>query len=417
MNHARSNGRRAAIALVSVVLCSFLLSTAAMAKDSIVFGGARSITGNNAIYTGYFGLIAELWSEEVNARGGIYVKEYDKKLKIELKVYDDKSDMATMTRLMEKLIIEDKVDFLLPPNSTSFLYAGAVLADKHKKVMIGGEGGLSTLKKKPGDFPYLFGVLQYAEHFQIPVLADIFEELGVKNVGILYIEDLHGVEYNTEAKKEFKERGIDIVFQKSAPPFVVDVSQIVKEAKRKNVDAFCAFVYPPTTFMVPNQMREIDFNPKALVLGPGGSNEVFLTMNTAAGVEGIMAEGAFNEKSSAGTADLVKRIKTRYGKEQPIDWWGHAVYWAAMEVWEQAIERAGTLDQDKIREIMATQTFKTILGPETKFDELGLLTKESYTGQIGQWQNGIFEVIDPGPRRTAEPQYPKAPWAKIEQKK
>jgi len=185
MNRMKLFSRTTALSIVFALLCSLLFSTSIMAKDTIVFGGARSLTGDNAVYDGYFGVIYRLWAEEVNARGGIYVRDYGKKLKIDLKIYDDKSDMATMTRLMEKLIQEDKVDFLLAPNSTSFLYAGSVIADKYKRVMIGAEGGLATSKQKKGDFPYLFGMLNFAMHFQIPVLADIFEEVGVKTVGIV----------------------------------------------------------------------------------------------------------------------------------------------------------------------------------------------------------------------------------------
>ena len=64
------------------------------------------------------------------------MEEYGKKLPVELIIYDDKSDMATMTRLYEKLILEDKVDFLLPPVSTAFLYATAPIADKHGYLLI-----------------------------------------------------------------------------------------------------------------------------------------------------------------------------------------------------------------------------------------------------------------------------------------
>ena len=52
-----------------------------------------------------------MWVKEVNAQGGIYVKEEGKKLPVEMLVYDDKSDMGTMTRLLDKLILQDKVDF------------------------------------------------------------------------------------------------------------------------------------------------------------------------------------------------------------------------------------------------------------------------------------------------------------------
>jgi hypothetical protein len=40
--------------------------------------------------------------------------------------------------------------------------------------------------------------------------------------------------------------------------------------------------------------------------------------------------------------------------------------------------------------------------------ENGLNT--THPGEIGQWQNGVFEVIDPGKKRTAEPIFPKPPW-------
>ena len=65
---------------------------------------------------------------------------------------------------------------------------------------------------------------------------------------------------------------------------------------------------------------------------------------------------------------------------------------------------------------MASETFETVIGPmwwDCGVDNAGggLLPQEGYAGQIAQWQNGIFEVIDPGEKRTAtEIIYPKPPW-------
>ena len=112
-------------------ICVFLIaalsfSGAAVAKDKIVIGQAISLSGpmaGGASISG--GPIYELWVEDVNKNGGIYVKEYGKKLPVELLRYDDKSDIGTMTNLLEKLIVQDKVDFILPPWSTSMLFAAA----------------------------------------------------------------------------------------------------------------------------------------------------------------------------------------------------------------------------------------------------------------------------------------------------
>ena len=70
---------------------------------------------------------------------------------------------------------------------------------------------------------------------------------------------------------------------------------------------------------------------------------------------------------------------------------------------------AGTLDQAVIRDIMETQTFETCLGP-TWFDDLHRLAKECHPGEIAQWQNGVWEVIGPTDKATAEAWYPKPPW-------
>jgi hypothetical protein len=56
---------------------------------------------------------------------------------------------------------------------------------------------------------------------------------------------------------------------------------------------------------------------------------------------------------------------------------------------------------------MASKTYETALGP-MKFEK-GFNT--NHAGEIGQWQKGVFEIIDPGKKRTAEPEYPKPAWA------
>src|SRR4030042_2551794 len=68
-------------------------------KDKIVIGAARPLSGPLSFFEATaFGPVYKMWVDEVNAGGGIFVKEYNKKLPIELKIYDDTSDMNTMTR-------------------------------------------------------------------------------------------------------------------------------------------------------------------------------------------------------------------------------------------------------------------------------------------------------------------------------
>ena len=124
-------------------------------------------------------------------------------------------------------------------------------------------------------------------------------------------------------------------------------------------------------------------------------------------VEGVTGFTTFSPKQSAAAQKLADTLYA--GKPEEIqDPWGHPLYWAGLECWKQAIEKAGTLDQDKIRDILTTEKFDTVLGP-TWFEN-GLLAKECHTGEIGQWQNGLFEVIGPTDKATAGMVYPKPAW-------
>ncbi len=382
-------------------------------KDKIVIGAARPISGPLAQIGDFaFGPIYKMWVEEVNARGGIYVEEYGKNLEIELIEYDDTSDLGLMTRHLEKLMVEDKVDFVLSPCSTAFLYAAAPIFNKYGYILLGAEGGCTTITGMLPELPYFFSTLNYSDHNQIPVLADLFVEWGVESVGIIYIADLHGVEYSHIGHQEMMRVGIPVVMSKSVPPFETELTLLLKEAKSLEVDALCAFVYPPTTMSVVGQAMEIGFNPKAIVLGPGGNFAFFKDIFGAEVLEGVSGFGAWNAGTSPAAAEFTDKFIARWG-EGAVDWWGGLIYYGALQFFEQAIVEAGTLDQAVIRDIMATSTFDTVLGP-TRFETVGggggLLEVECYPGQVGQWQSGIFEVIDPGEKRTAEPIYPKPPW-------
>jgi branched-chain amino acid transport system substrate-binding protein len=396
------------------IMCSLLLALlivlpgAVQAKDKIVIGQAVSLSGPNAVIHAAGGLpVQTLWVEEVNANGGIYIKEYGKKLPIEWIQYDDKSDHGTMVRLMEKLILKDKVDFLLPPCGTSYLYAAGPIANKHGYILMGAEGGAENLEKLVKDLPYVFLVLNYAKH-QVPVLADQFAEWGVKTAAFSYIEDLHGVEYNKRAVEEFEKRGIKVVWSKSHSLGAQDVSQILKAAKADNVDAFCSWSYPGENVLTTKQAIELGFNPKVFFESVGPFALWFRDAFGASTIEGLMGGGAWNAKTSPAAKDLYDKIIARFG-EKSIDMWGNLYYWGALHFFQKAIEKAGTLDQKKIRDIIATEKFETPLGL-TWFDEHQSLAQECHPGEIGQWINGEWEVVLPKNKATATPIFPKPAW-------
>jgi branched-chain amino acid transport system substrate-binding protein len=406
--------KRFFVSLLLVVTLTFFIFSlplhAAPAKDKIKIGWVTSLSGPYASSVApTYGMAYELWIDEVNARGGILVKEYGKRLPLEVIKYDDKSDVGTMTKLLEKAILQDKVDFVFSPWSTANLFAAAPIVNKHKKVMLGGPGGAIKLKEIMKKGTYFFSVLNMADT-QMPPLVQILAENNAKKVAIIYIEDLHGIEYRDVLLPELKKKGIEVVFSKSFPFGTKDLTPLLKDAKAANVDAFIGIVYPDEAFLATGQSMEIGFSPKAFFLTVGP----FLSEYRNAfgkNAEGIIGSGAWNEKVSP----AAKQFKEAYTKKFNVEpaYWGPLFFYSACQFFEQAIETAGTLDQTKIRDIIATKTFTTAMGP-MKFEK-GFNTTSP--GEIGQWQKGVFEIIDPGKKRTAPPIYPKPAWQPPEPKK
>jgi len=393
--------------LVAIAVFMFFINTtldAAPAKDKIRIGWVTSLSGILATAVATTTAPAyEIWLEEVNAKGGIYVKEYGKKLPVEIIKYDNKSDVGSMTKLLEKVILEDKVDFILAPWGTAMLYAAAPVANKYKYILLGNAGGAIKLKEIMPKLPYVFSVLNMADT-QMPLLAEILAEMKVKKAALIYIQDLHGIEYRDQAVKDLKKQNIEVVMNKSFPHGTKDLSPLLKEAKAANVDAFIGMVYPDEAFLITGQAMEVGFSPKGFFLTVGPMLTQYRDAFGAKAVEGVMGGGAWNEKTSPEAKKFAETLMTKY---KGIEYWGQLFYYSSMQFFEKAIEEAGTLNQAKIRDVMATKTFNTAMGP-MKFDKTRI--NMTHPGEIGQWQNGMFEIIDPGKKRTAKPIYPKPEW-------
>jgi branched-chain amino acid transport system substrate-binding protein len=322
-------------------------------KDKIRIGTAISLSGPYAPgakmtqTTNY-----DLWVDDVNAKGGIFVKSLNKRLPVELITYDDKSDVDTGVGLLEKLILEDKVDLLLPPWGTAMNFALAPVANKYGYPFIGISISSEKLREMIHTLPYFFVMLNQPRE-QGARLVEILKEFRIKKVAIIYVADLHD------------------------------------------------------TMLITEQAKAIGLNPKVMYLSVGVAHPTYRDKFGAAMVDGVMGPGAWNRKSPyPGVKEYVERYIERYHAEP--DWWGGTFAYGACQVMQQAVEIAGTLDREKIRDVIAKEIFPTVLGP-VKFD--GGFNIQS-PGDIGQWQRGTFEVIAPKNKRTAPPLFPKPPWPK-----
>jgi len=338
-----------------------------------------------------------MWAEQVNAAGGLNVK--GKKRKIELIGHDDRSETETVVRTYEKLMGSDKVDLILPPWSTGANFAVMPLIQKYGYPML---APTATGRKLLGmKNPYFFSMLQQPD-VMMDALAEFLKARNTRTVAVTYVDDLFGLEQSAALEKSFKAKGIEIVEKKSYPLGVKDLKPVLNAIKAKNPDAYISLSYPPDTFLVTAQAREIAFNPKAFYAAVGAAFPVYRD-KMGPTIEGVLGLGSWNPKSSPALKAYFDAHVARHKKEP--DRWASAHAWAGLQVLEQAVAKAG-LDRKALREAIANGEFDTVLG-KVRFRNG---ENVSTPGVVSQWQGREFEVVWPPQLATAPALFPKPNW-------
>ncbi len=388
--------------LVGVPMTSF-----GQTKDKIRFGTAIALSGPYAPGAKMTQTtVYDMWVSDVNAKGGIYLKSIDKRLPVELITYDDKSDVGTSVKLVEKLILEDKVDMVLAPWGTAANVAVGSIVNKYEYPFVMISCSSEKLREMIHTMPYCVVILNQPRD-QGHDLVELLKEFGIKKVAMIYVADLHGIEFAGYTAPQLGIEGIEVSILKSYPLGVKDLSPILKQIKAAKVDALIGFSYPPDTWLITEQAKVLQLNPKVVYLSVGVAHPPYKYKFGAQTIEGVMGPGAWSLKTPyPGVRDFAERYTKRYNSEP--DWWGGIITYSALQVYQQAIEKVGSLDHKKIANVFQTETFPTMMGPVKFVDGFNI----QFPGNIGQWQKGNFEVIMPKDKRTAPPEFPKPPWPK-----
>ncbi|MEM2868768.1 MAG: amino acid ABC transporter substrate-binding protein, partial [Candidatus Bathyarchaeia archaeon] len=374
-------------------------------------------------FTGIFAPGPYLWGgawfetlvEDYNAKGGLYVPEFGKKLPVELVIYDSKSDIETLIRLTEKAMAEDKVDFMIAPWGTSQNFAVYPLYEKYGYPHIAHAMGSAQIYElvKSGAAKWIFPVLCQPP-FVVKYTVDFFEWAKAERIGIIGISDLHGIEFTGSLMAELSRRGLSgkvVIGPELYPLTVEDLSPIIKKLKEANVDALWSSTYPADGILLIKQSMELSFCPRIWLMGPGSQYPGIMVPQFGVKVmTGIMEYHGFevDYRASPKLMEMAEKYKKKAGFYPGAN---TIASYVSYEWLFKAIEKYG-LDRNKIRDALARgETFDTVVGP-TKFDSENVYFDAPGAGYLCQWQDDeILRVVWPLERATA-PWTPKAPWPK-----
>jgi branched-chain amino acid transport system substrate-binding protein len=401
--------RSSAIALVVAISGIFASNVAANSQtpNAIRIGYAISLTGPNAPGAGITLLPNyRLWVKRVNAAGGIMLNSAGKRVPIEVIEYDDHSNVDDAVAAVDRLISQDKVDFILCPWGTGLNLAVAPLFNRAGYPQLAttavSDQATELGKQWPNSFWFLGTMTDAAQAF-VATIADLRSQGKIGNkVAMLSVAEQFGIGLAKAARRAFKKSGFDLVYDRAYPVGIEDMHAIMTEVKRLNPDTIAAFSYPPDTMMITEEARELSFNPKVFYTAVGTAYPLY-KQRFGADVDGVMGIGGWNPDTPE-SKNYVKRHMEATGQEP--DGWASPVTYASLQMLQQAIERIGSIDRAAVIKELQTGRFETVLGPVKLENNI---YKETWW--VGQWQNGEYHGIVPATMAGAKPiMFPKPAW-------
>ncbi|OQA57666.1 MAG: Receptor family ligand binding region [Euryarchaeota archaeon ADurb.Bin294] len=149
--------------VMSIIIIGALLFSgcteqpASESAESIKIGVVASMSGPASTTGKDIWQSAELAAQEINAQGGIFVKDLNKKIPITLVQGDDESTREGGIKAVSKLITQDNVDLLVGGYSSAVVSAHqSIVADNKVPYIISGGSSTSVSHRDDIDTSYMF---------------------------------------------------------------------------------------------------------------------------------------------------------------------------------------------------------------------------------------------------------------------
>jgi branched-chain amino acid transport system substrate-binding protein len=194
-------------------------------------------------------------------------------------------------------------------------------------------------------------------------------------------------------KADIKTLSADII-----PPDTRDFTTVLNQLQKLNPDIIFCSANIPLASLFMRQAREFRISPREFhVTHHSGVFKKYLNKEA----EGITGQSYWVPEMKGNSASRFLEIMTKAGIDLDDYPWAPA-YWMALEIVEQVLGQTGSLEPDRIMEILKKQPFQTLGGPN-RFAASGLGQINTYPSQI---QGGRYQIIWPKKKATGVHQYP-----------
>jgi branched-chain amino acid transport system substrate-binding protein len=366
----------------------------ARAADPIKLGASLSLTGRFSDSAKYCQEGYLLWSDEVNAKGGIGGRP------VQVVIYDDESNPDTGRVLAERLIDRDGVVAILGPYSSPITDAIATAVERAQVPMIGTIASDSSIWNRR-KLRWSFQGFPSSDYDHEGFLNIVKEKAGgAKKLAIVFEEAPFSIAAKDWAIAKAKEMGLTVEAY-GYNPGAQDFRSIIERMVAAGTELVSMGGYYQPSIALTRQMIERGFNPVAyhFIQAADGVAKDALGANA----EGVFGRSAW--EASIETPANKAFVEAYKGKFNRLPSYHSAAAYATGQVFEAAIKAKGT-DRAAIREFLATQSTESVLGT-FKVNPKG--QQEGYHYVAIQWQGGVSHVV--GGRSEQAIVWPKPKWS------
>ncbi|MDH3387226.1 MAG: amino acid ABC transporter substrate-binding protein [Gammaproteobacteria bacterium] len=393
--------KKLSVLSILVAATTLLFSQASLAAcGEIVLGSAISLTGKYSTeglnsQNGY-----DFAVEKIRQNGGIKIG--GKCYNFKIIYYDDESKGDRGATLAERLISQDKVQYMLGPYSSGMTKAIAPVTEKYQIPMVEAEGASRSLFNK--GYKYLFAVLSTSEQYlasAITLAAEMAEKKGKQassvKVAVAVENDPFSLDVRDGVVEDAKRFNMNIVLDEKLPRDLSDMSAILTKVQLLKPDLLIISGHTKGAVTGVRQIGEKNIKVPMIAMTHCESADV--TGKFGATANDILCSTQWAETLSykdpifGSAANYDQEFKLAYpaykDKEVPYQ---TAQASAAVYVFKDAFERAESLDKEKLRDALAATDLMSFYGP-IKFSEAGNnIAKPMVLRQI---QDGKYNVVAP----------------------
>jgi branched-chain amino acid transport system substrate-binding protein len=377
-------GKRLTTALLSAAAAITLAFAApAQADDKpITIGFGMALTGGLAP-NGKAALLAmQIWQDGINAHGGLLGRP------VKLVYYDDQSNPSTVPGIYTKLLDVDHVDLVVSGYGTNMIAPAMPVIIQHDRTFLSLFGlAVNTEFQYPKYFSFTpTGGPEPKQSFAAGFFAvAMAQNPKPKTLAIVGADAEFPHNAMDGARVLAKQDGLKIVYDQTYPPSTADYTPIIRAIQATNPDLVLVCSYPPDSVGMLRAAHEVGLKTKLFGGGMVGLQSTAIKVQLGPLLNGVVDYDywlPWSKEASPASLAFIKEYQAKAGPAG-VDALGYYLppfAYGYMQVLQQAVEGAKSLDQDKLADYLRSHTFKTVIG-DVKF------------GPGGEWSEArVMEV-------------------------